>query len=137
MGLRQQDGFIGEHDRRYGTPVPDHISARWKDVGNLVTGLIDTTAKLENNPNYDAVLAAAAIAFGFVFIHPFVDGNGRIHRYLIHHVLLRKEYVSKGMIFPVSSIILDRLDEYRKVLEAFSMPRIDMIEWKPDDKKQR
>lgn len=133
MGLRQQEGFIGEHDRRYGTPVPDHISARWKDVGDLVTGLIDTSAKLENDPNYDAVLAAAAIAFGFVFIHPFVDGNGRIHRYLIHHVLLRKEYVSKGMIFPVSSIMLERLDEYRKVLEAFSMPRIDMIEWRPDD----
>lgn len=73
------------------------------------------------------------ITFGFVFIHPFVDGNGRIHRYLIHHVLMKKKYVPAGMIFPVSSIILERLDEYRKVLEAFSMPRFDMIEWRPDD----
>ncbi len=32
----------------------------------------------------DAVCAAAAAAFGFVFIHPFEDGNGRIHRFLIH-----------------------------------------------------
>lgn len=38
------------------------------------------------------------------------------------------------MIFPVSSIILERLDEYRKVLEAFSVPRLDMIEWRPDDR---
>ena len=134
MGFRMQEGFIGEHDRRYGTPIPDHISARWKDVEQLIDGLIETSNKLEAEPGFDAVIAAAMIAFGFVFIHPFVDGNGRIHRYLIHHNLLRKEYVAKGMIFPVSSIILERLDEYRKVLEAFSMPRIDLMEWRPDDK---
>ena len=50
-------------------------------------GLIAVDQKLEMDSTFDAVLAAAVIAFGFVFIHPFVDGNGRIHRYLIHHVL--------------------------------------------------
>lgn len=134
MGYRDQEGFVGEHDRSYGTPIPDHISARWKDVQRLVDGLIATGDKLEQEPEFDAVMAAAMIAFGFVFIHPFVDGNGRIHRYIIHHVLLRKEYVPKGMIFPVSSIILERLDEYRRTLEAFSMPRLDFVEWKPDDR---
>lgn len=68
---------------------------------------------------------------GFVFIHPFVDGNGRIHRYLIHHALHRKGYVEKGLIFPVSSVMLERLDEYRQVLEAFSIPRLNYIDWKP------
>ncbi len=131
MGFREQEGFIGEHDRRYGTPIPDHISARWKDLASLVDGLITTNQKLENDKSFDAVLAAAIVAFGFVFIHPFVDGNGRIHRYLIHHVLLRKEYVSQGIIFPVSAIILERLDEYRRILENFSKPRLDLIEWKP------
>ncbi|MFC0220163.1 Fic family protein [Pseudochelatococcus lubricantis] len=29
--------------------------------------------------------AAAVLAFGFVYIHPFEDGNGRLHRYLIRH----------------------------------------------------
>lgn len=131
MGFREQEGFIGEHDRRYGTPIPDHISARWKDLDALMDGLIATNQKLEKDGPFDAVLAAALIAFGFVFIHPFVDGNGRIHRYLIHHVLLRKEYVSKGIIFPVSAIILERLVEYRRVLESFSKSRLDLIEWKP------
>ncbi len=130
MGFREQEGFIGEHDRRHGTPIPDHISARWKDLDILMDGLIATNQKLEKDGSFDAVLAAALIAFGFVFIHPFEDGNGRIHRYLIHHVLLRKEYVSRGIIFPVSAIILERLDEYRRVLESFSKPRIDFIEWK-------
>ncbi|HEY9560676.1 MAG TPA: Fic family protein [Anseongella sp.] len=133
MGFRQQEGFIGEHDRHYGAPIPDHISARWKDLELLIDGLIETGQKLEIEHDFDAVLAAAMIAFGFVFIHPFVDGNGRIHRYLIHHVLLRKEYVAKGMIFPVSAIILERLDEYRKILEEFSMPRLNFVDWKPDE----
>jgi hypothetical protein len=133
MGWRQHGGFIGEHDRRYGTPIPDHISAKWSDILSLMDGLIATDHRLEKDKGFDAVLAAAMIAFGFVFIHPFVDGNGRIHRYLIHHLLLRKEYVSQGIIFPVSAIILERLDEYRRVLESYSRPRLDLIEWKATD----
>ena len=31
----------------------------------------------------DPVVAAAALSFGFVYIHPFEDGNGRIDRWLI------------------------------------------------------
>ena len=130
MGWREQGGFIGGHDRRYGTPIPNHISAAWQDIHSLMDGLIAVDQKLEMDSTFDAVLAAAVIAFGFVFIHPFVDGNGRIHRYLIHHVLSRKEYVSKRIIFPVSAIILERLDEYRNILESFSVPRLDLVEWK-------
>lgn len=133
MGFRQEEGFIGEHDRRHGTPIPEHISARWKDVKVLIDGLIAMDQMLEKDPGFDAVLSAAMVAFGFVFIHPFEDGNGRIHRYLIHHVLLRKEYVAKGMIFPVSSIILERLDEYRQSLEIFSKDRLDLVKWRPDE----
>jgi len=131
MGYRQQEGFIGEHDRRTGTPIPEHVSARWKDVESLMAGLLATTEKLENDTEFDAVLATTMIAFGFVFIHPFVDGNGRVHRYLFHHVLARKNYVPAGVIFPISAIILERLDHYRIVLEAFSGPRLELIEWSP------
>ncbi|MGF6926704.1 hypothetical protein QFZ48_002204 [Chitinophaga sp. W2I13] len=133
MGFRDHEGFIGEHDRRHGTPIPDHISAKWQDLDALIDGWIAANQKLEKDGSFDAVLAAALIAFGFVFIHPFADGNGRIHRYLIHHVLLRKEYISKGIIFPVSAIILERLDEYRRVLEGFSRPRLNLVEWKPTE----
>ncbi|MEJ7829425.1 MAG: Fic family protein [Segetibacter sp.] len=134
MGWREQEGFVGEHDRKTGVPIPDHISAKWTDINSLIEGLIETNLKLED-ASFDAVIAAALVAFGFVFIHPFVDGNGRIHRYLIHHVLLHKDYVPKGIIFPVSSVILERLEEYRQVLETFSLPRLELIEWKisPDN----
>jgi Fic family protein len=129
-GWRKQGGFVGEHDREYGTPIPDHISARWQDVETLIDGLIDTYHKLIDS-DFDPVLTATVIAFGFVVIHPFVDGNGRIHRYLIHHVLSKKGFSKKGLIFPVSSAILERMPEYREILESYSKPRLELIEWKP------
>lgn len=132
-GFRKEGGFVGEHDRLSGEPIPEHISARWQDIDKLIKGLIDTNELLEKS-NYDAVLHAAIIAFGFVFIHPFIDGNGRIHRYLIHHILAIRKFVQQGIIFPVSAAILDKIDDYRKALEAYSKPLLDFIEWKTTDK---
>ena len=82
----------------------------------------------------NSVLMATIIAFGFVFTHSFEDGNGRIHRYLFHHVLAEKGFVPKGLIFPVSAVILERNDGYRKTLEHYSKPRLGLIEWRPIEK---
>lgn len=129
LGLRTQGGFVGEHDRITGEPIPDHISAKHEDLDDLIDGLIEANKILINNP-FDAVLAATVIAFGFVFIHPFEDGNGRIHRYLIHHLLAKKKFVDQGIIFPVSASILDHITDYRFVLEVYSKPLLEFIEWK-------
>ena len=132
-GYRNEGGFIGEHDRVSQHPIPEHISARFQDVYNLMEGLIETDNLLKKS-DYNAVLAATAIAFGLVFIHPFEDGNGRIHRYLIHHALIEKSFTPEGVIFPVSYVILERLKEYRLVLESYSAPRLKFIKWRPTAK---
>lgn len=129
MGLRKKGGFVGEHDRTTGEPIPDHISAKEEDIEQLLKGLIATNEALQDQ-TYDGVLAAATIAFGFVFIHPLVDGNGRLHRYIIHHVLAKKGFTQQGVIFPVSSSILDHIEDYNTVLESYSHPLLDHIEWK-------
>jgi Fic/DOC family len=129
MGFRQKGGFVGEHDRITGEAIPDHVSAKWNDLDQLMNGLI-ATSKLLQESETDAVIVATIVAFGFVFIHPFEDGNGRIHRYLIHHVLAKKRFSQQGIIFPVSASILDHIDDYRKVLESYSNPMLDYIEWK-------
>lgn len=129
-GYRVEGGFIGQHDRTTYQPIPAHISARFQDVYNLMEGLIETD-RLLNDSSYHAVLAATAIAFGFVFIHPFEDGNGRVHRYLIHHVLAKKGFTPEGVIFPISYVILERLNQYRAVLETYSTPRLRLIKWRP------
>lgn len=129
MGLRKSEGFIGEHDRETFSPIPDHISAKAKDLPSLMKGLLETNSLLQES-HYDPVLAAATIAFGFVFMHPLSDGNGRIHRYMIHHILAKMGYTKKEMIFPVSAAILHRLSDYQEVLETYSEPRLNLIEWK-------
>jgi hypothetical protein len=129
MGLRSLGGFVGEHDRSTGEPIPEHISAKPQDIEQLLRGLIDTNVLLQED-SYDAVIAAATIAFGFVFIHPFVDGNGRLHRYIMHHILAKKQWSQQGVIFPVSASILDHIGDYKKVLESYSHPLLDFIEWK-------
>lgn len=80
----------------------------------------------------DPVAAAAAVAFGFVYIHPFDDGNGRIHRWLIHHVLARAGYGPPGVI--VSAAILREIRLYRGVLESYSEPLSPFIEWRATDR---
>ena len=128
MGFRDEGGFVGEHDRITLEPIPEHISAKSEDIEKLIDGLISTYKKLENS-NFNAVLAAAEIAFGFVFIHPYVDGNGRIHRYLIHHILSKMQFAQQGIIFPVSASILNNINDYRVVLETYSHPLLDFIKW--------
>jgi hypothetical protein len=128
-GLRQEGGFVGEHDRVTGAPLPVHISARAEDLDSLINGMID----FEQGPanEMDPVIAATIFAFGFVYAHPFQDGNGRIHRYLIHHVLARREFSPQGLIFPISAAILGRIDEYRKILEDYSARLLPLIDWQP------
>jgi len=131
MGLRIEGGFVGEHDRENRMPLPDHISARPEDLLSLIDGMIvfDRGAGGE----LDAVIAATILAFGFVYIHPFEDGNGRIHRYLIHHVLAQRGFNPVGLVFPVSAAILERIDDYSAVLEDFSKRLLPVIEWEPTE----
>jgi hypothetical protein len=133
MGYRKEGGFVGTHDRLTGEPIPDHISAKWQDIRSLLDGLIYTNQLIQHSA-YDPVLAASSIAFGFVFIHPFVDGNGRLHRYLIHHILAKMNFAQQGMVFPVSASILDHIADYQQVLESYSRPLLEFVEWKATPK---
>lgn len=127
LGLREEGGFIGEHDRETRFPLPDHISARAEDLPALIDGMIAFDGGAAGA--LDAVMAAAILAFGFVYVHPFVDGNGRLHRYLIHHVLAGRGFHPKGVVFPVSSAILENIDTYRAVLEDYSKRLLPIVEW--------
>jgi Fic family protein len=128
LGLREEGGFVGEHDREFRAPLPNHISARPDDLESLSDGLcaFDHGA----SKHLDPVIAAAVLAFGFIYIHPFVDGNGRIHRYLIHHMLVQRGFNPPGMVFPISAAILDDIYAYRAILESYSAPLLLLIEWK-------
>jgi hypothetical protein len=130
LGLREEGGFIGVHDRDTNMPIPDHISARHEDLESLVGGLI-AFADRATRGAMDPVVAAACLAFGFVYIHPYVDGNGRLHRWLIHHALAAASYSPPGLVFPISAAILRNIDRYRAVLESWSAVLLPFIDWRP------
>ena len=127
IGLRAGGGFIGDHDRMTRMPLPQHISARAEDLPSLIEGMI----AFDRGPaqELDPVIAAAVLAFGFVYAHPFEDGNGRIHRYLIHHTLAQRNFNPPGIVFPVSSAILENIDAYAAVLRQYSERALPLIEW--------
>jgi hypothetical protein len=128
-GLRPDGVCLGERDL-HGDPLPEFIGARPEDLDDLMTGLLEANERMRGD-GIDPVLQAAATAFSFVYVHPFQDGNGRMHRCLLHHVLAERKFTPPGMVFPVSSVMLDRIDDYRTTLQAHSHPLMPFIDWRP------
>lgn len=104
------------------------IAPRPEDVPAMMEGLLECQRRTEGTA-LDPVIQAAVAAFGLVFIHPFEDGNGRIHRLLIHYVLSRNGFTPKGIIFPVSAVMLQRRHEYDEALEQFSVPVMRLVDY--------
>jgi hypothetical protein len=129
VGLRPDGVFIGDRDHS-GEPLPEFIGARPSDLEDLMTAMLETNDRMSAD-DVDAVLQAAATAFGFIYVHPFQDGNGRLHRCLVHHVLAERKFTPAGMVFPLSSVMFDRIEEYRKTLRSHSGPLMSFIEWRP------
>lgn len=134
IGLREEGGFVGPRDRRTRDPLPEHIGARPQDLRDLIEGILAYEDRATRN-GIDPVIAAAVVAFGFVYVHPFEDGNGRIHRWLIHHVLAGADYNPRELPFPVSAAIQRNLSSYRHTLESYSRPLLDCMEWETTDQK--
>jgi hypothetical protein len=66
-------------------------------------------------------------------MHPFEDGNGRIHRFLIHNILFLHGEIPKGLMFPVSAAMLKNPALYDHSLEAFSNQLMRLVEYDLDD----
>ncbi len=131
---RKKQNYVGqtvawEQERvHFACPKPE-------DVPDLMAGLIAAHQRMDTNWVHP-VLHAASVAYGFVFLHPFDDGNGRIHRFLIHNILARRGFTPEGLMFPVSAAMLKNPGEYDASLEAFSKPLMPLVEYTLDDEGQ-
>lgn len=65
---------------------------------------------------------ASIVSFGFVFVHPFMDGSGRLSRFLFHQVLCQRGALQNGLVLPVSIVLRQNESEYLDALQAFSEP---------------
>lgn len=124
---RDMQIFVGSTVGGYRDEV-HFIGPRPEDVPDLMEGWMELSRRLSASRT-DPVVAAAVSAFAFVFVHPFEDGNGRIHRWLVHQALASRGFGPEGTILPVSAAILRDRRGYDAVLEGFSRPRLDLIRW--------
>ena len=49
---------------------------------------------------------------------------------VIHHVLAERKFTPPGMVFPVSTVMFERIDDYRLTLQAHTGPLMDSIDWR-------
>jgi len=119
-GVRASPVFVG-HMTDYENIV-DYIAPHWHDARPLLAGL---QACMVKTAGQSPILRAAVASFGFVFIHPMSDGNGRISRFLVNDVLRRDHAVPAPFILPISATITNSARErvgYDRALEHFSRP---------------
>ena len=131
MGYRSTQNYIGE-GVAWQREIVHYVCPRPDDVPELMAGLVDCHQRLEQS-DLSAGVHAAIIAYGFVFLHPFEDGNGRIHRFLIHNILARRGFSPPGIMFPVSAAMLNQASLYDASLETFSRPLMSLIDYDLDE----
>ena len=99
-GYRNQSVFI-RHSK--------HVPAPHEQLRDLMPAYFDLLSSEEN-----AAVRAVLGHFAFVYIHPYVDGNGRIARFLMNLLMASGGY--PWIIVPVT-----RRDEYMSALESASV----------------
>ena len=114
---RTDQNYVGER-LGDGTEIVHYIPPSPSSVASMMGGLMETMSRIRQEVH--PVIQAACLSFGFVFIHPFDDGNGRIHRFLIHDILAKGNFTPDDVIFPVSAHILNNMADYDRCLESFS-----------------
>jgi hypothetical protein len=128
---RTTQNYVSQMLRDYSEDV-HFVCPKPEDVEGLMNAWMNLEARLETSGRTDAIVAAAAAAFGFVFIHPFEDGNGRIHRFLVHHMLAKRGLTPEGILFPVSAAMLRDRGAYDRVLEKYSSSIFPFIDYDLD-----
>ena len=83
----------------------------------------------------DPIVAASVASFGFVFLHPFMDGNGRLSRFLFHHALCASGRLEKGLLLPVSVAMKRNETAYLAALQSYSKQARNLweVRWLGDD----
>ncbi len=112
-----QRGGHGALAVRYVPPPPDAMLTLmngWARMANSIEG------------DVPPLVRAALVSFGFVFLHPFMDGNGRLSRLLAHHSLNLQQAMplvdGQATLLPLSVAMKRHEADYLSALESFSRP---------------
>jgi len=121
-GLRQEQNWVGGPGwsplRAAFVPPPEG------EVPRLVADLARFATETSGNP----VVRAAIVHAQFATIHPFIDGNGRTGRALIHTVLRRADALRNTLI-PISTVFAGDTDSYIAGLTGYRADPPELDEW--------
>jgi Fic family protein len=110
--LEQQSGRLREAQNWIGGSDYNPCSAAFVPPPHEdVRGLLEDLCEFCNGDMLPAVAQAAIAHAQFETIHPFVDGNGRTGRALIH-VILRRRGIAPRFVPPVSLFLATHADAY-------------------------
>jgi Fic family protein len=109
---RQVQNWIGGSP--YNPCSAEFVPPPHDKVPELLTDLVAYVNSDDHPPVVQAALAHAQ----FETIHPYVDGNGRVGRALVHIVLGRRG-LAAGSVLPISLALATRQDEYIAGLTSF------------------
>ncbi len=125
FGIRQSPVFVGQTVRFQ--EVVHYVAPPCEDVAAMLEGL---RVFLERTQGQSSAMRSAVAAFGFVYIHPLADGNGRVHRFLVNDILRRDGVVPEPVILPISALMTDYPGErrsYDQVLDQVSQPLMQAL----------
>jgi Fic family protein len=105
--LRRKDVVVGAHIAISPGAVP-----RFLDRFELVYARLNKT---------DSIVGAAAAHHRLLWIHPFVDGNGRVARLMSHAMML--DTLDTGAVWSVARGLARNIDSYKRYLAACDLPR--------------
>ena len=106
-----RDSLPGALGVTYLPPPPD-----------LMMSVMDGVMALANDADsgVDHLVRGAIASFGFVFAHPFMDGNGRLSRFLFHKTVCSSGLLPDGLVLPVSIAMKRNEKQYLQALQTFS-----------------
>lgn len=109
--VREEQNWVGGNSENplsasYVPPAPQHVRP-----------LLDDLAEFANRSDIPSVLKAAIAHAQFESIHPFVDGNGRTGRALIH-AILKRDGLAK-FVPPISLVMATHVKTYTETLNGF------------------
>lgn len=109
--LREEQNWIGGSD--FNPCSATYVPPPWE----LVEGLMEDLITFCNSDDLPAVAQAAIAHAQFETIHPFIDGNGRTGRILIH-LILRRRGVNTRVSPPISLVLATWAKDYVSGLTA-------------------
>ncbi len=130
IGYRDNQNYVGESNIYGRSPIVHLIGMPPQYLHETMQGIAEFS-KISQGIN--PIVRATSISFGFVFVHPFEDGNGRLHRFLFNDVMANDGVLPKGVILPISAVMLKNPYAYNLALEQFSKPLMDIANYDLDE----